>query len=160
MRFNGIMARRAGTGTLCRWYREPLVDRLQAISDLLGRLRLIEGDGVGAIRRYGAVAGVRPFVDPPYERTGWNPPLYARTDVDHRAVFAGLWDTGNDFLTTYGDTNAGPGVRLQRRHDPALGRRTQDRGRAADHQRDRCSHDTVRGPDTGNRITGGTGRNS
>ena len=105
MRFNGIMARRAGTGALRRWYRDTLVARLQAISDLTGRIRLIEGDGVWAIRRYGAVAGVRLFVDPPYERTGSTPPLYVRTEVDHQAVFAGLRDTGTDFLMTYGDTS-------------------------------------------------------
>ena len=105
MRFNGIMAHGAGTGAI-RWYRDTLLARLQAIGDLTGRIRLIEGDGVRGIRRYGAEPGVRLFVDPPYKQTGWSPPLYARSEVDHGAVFAGLRDTGADFLMTYGDTGA------------------------------------------------------
>lgn len=102
-----------GKGLASRWYPETLRKRIEDIIDMKGRLRFVEGDGLGFLKENLARKDAVFFIDPPYVMAGRR--LYTHSHIDHSELFRIAANLTGDFLITY---DANPEIcHLAAKHD-------------------------------------------
>lgn len=90
-----------------RWNGPALADRLTLVADLgsAGRVRLLDGDGIGYIEQLDGTVGIEDevflFVDPPYVGVGNALYAHGMTEADHVRLAAALRGTPASWVLTY-----------------------------------------------------------
>lgn len=94
-----------GKGLASRWYPKTLIERIETIQAMSGRLDFRCGDAFAAIAEFSADPEAFFFVDPPYtaggKRAGSR--LYAQAQIDHDALFRDLSNVAGTVMMTYDD---------------------------------------------------------
>lgn len=109
--FGGVMAPGAGLlregeaehGIASRWYADTLCDRIDALSELARRVKVVEGDGLSHLRKYTSRSDAAMFIDPPYVVDGKGPGsrLYKFNDVEPADIFEALVGSRASWMVTY-----------------------------------------------------------
>lgn len=85
-----------------RFNRHTLVERIQAIGSLAGRITVTDLDGRTVIQRYGSDSSTFMYIDPPYVEAGSRLYLNAFDGRDHQALAAVVNDVDTaHWLMTY-----------------------------------------------------------
>lgn len=94
-----------GKGLLSRWYPQTLVNRLNAIRLVRGKIVFFHDDAFKLMALYGGNRQACFFIDPPYtaggKRAGSR--LYVHNQIDHSRLFDLLEECNGSFLATYDD---------------------------------------------------------
>ena len=91
-----------GRGICSRWYPATLSKRMLDIAAIRERIRFVEGDGVGYIKRKMDRQNVAFFIDPPYTVAGRR--LYRYSEIDHGRLFWLAKRLSGSLLMTYDDS--------------------------------------------------------
>lgn len=92
-----------GRGIKSRWYPDTLSKRIQRIKTVRGRILIMQGDGIAAIKKYVGRKRAAFFIDPPYTAAGKRAGtrLYTHHELDHERLFRESKRIRGDFLMTY-----------------------------------------------------------
>lgn len=111
-----VRAGENGRGVASRWYPQTLARRVAAISAMVPRLAVEQGDGMDEIRSRRRCRRTVFFIDPPYtvagKRAGRR--LYDHCEVDHDLLFGRAAGLAGVVVMTYDESDAIR--RMARRH--------------------------------------------
>ena len=109
-----------GKGLTSRWYPATLKKRILDIQTVKGKMQIVQGDGLQALRANAHRPDAVFFIDPPYTAAGKKAGsrLYTHSELDHEELFSVAETLSGDFLMTY--DNAEGVVALARKHNFAV----------------------------------------